>query len=153
MKDLILYIDQLREGKEELIELSLSPDFLDICESDLQFCSPVSIKGKAYLAESHLILQLSLQVEALVRCAVCNQLTPSPINLPHFTEAKALSEIKGALYNYSGAIREGILLEIPHYVECRGDCLNRVELKNYLEKKNSSQGRLDKARFPFADLN
>ncbi|MEM7174843.1 MAG: hypothetical protein AAF443_02800 [Chlamydiota bacterium] len=154
MKDaLIIYIDRLRDGKKEHIDTSVSQNFLDVHEADLQFHSPLSLKGTFYLAEDHLILQISLRLESLMRCSICNELTSFFIDIQNLTDTVALSEISGNLYDCRPFLREAILLEVPYYVECNGNCPKRAELTKYLTTKNRSQHQVDTTRFPFADLN
>ncbi|MCB1107415.1 MAG: hypothetical protein KDK76_04890 [Chlamydiia bacterium] len=139
-----IYIDRLSNERTEKIEESLSPEFMDVREKDLQFKSPVSIKGKAYLAENHLVIQLSVETNAHIPCLICDEWVEKKLTIKTFYHTEELENIKGQVYDYTNPLREAILLEVPSYVECMENCPKRGELKNYLQKGND--------QFPFADL-
>lgn len=140
-----IYIDRLLDGKTEKIEETLKSDFIDIIEAELDFPSPVSVQGKTYIAEDHLIIQLKIKTDALIPCSICNKSVKVPIEIEKFYHTEELSEIKGQVYDFTSPLREGILLEVPTYVECMGKCPEREKIKKYLSEGNK--------QFPFADLN
>ena len=140
-----IFIDRLLGGATESIKESLEPDFIDLSESELEFPSRVEVEGKAYLAEEHLIIQLKIETEAILPCSICNTRIKIPLKIGSFYHTEEISGIKGKVYDYTPPLREGILLELPTYVECRGKCPERAKIEKYL-----SEG--DK-QFPFADLN
>lgn len=142
---LIIYVARLSEERTEEIEEILSPKLIDVSENDLQFQSPITLKGKAYLAENHLVIQLDLETEVTIPCLICNEPIKKKIAIPSFYHTEELENIRGQVYDYFIPLREAILLEVPSYVECEGNCPKREELKNYLNKGN--------IEFPFADLN
>jgi len=146
--DLKVYLDRLQGGKTENIKLALSSTFIDVDEQDLKFKSPVTIKGKAYLANEHLVIHLEVETQSLIPCAVCNKLTCITIRVPEFYHTEELSEIKGKIYQYADPLREAILLEVPSFGECQGRCPERKELEKY----KPSEGSNDSVQFPFADL-
>ncbi|MCB1109577.1 MAG: hypothetical protein KDK64_01225 [Chlamydiia bacterium] len=139
-----IYIDRLTGERMERIEEHLGPEVMDVEEKDLQFHAPVALKGKAYLAEDHLIIQLKIETEACMPCAICNEFVKKKIVLKNFYHTEELVNIRGQVYDYSDPLREAILLEIPSYVECLENCPQRDELKNYLKQGNT--------QFPFKDL-
>lgn len=131
-----IFVYRLRDGQQEKITERLSPDFLEVSESSLSFISPVEIKGTATLADDVLVLELAVETEAVMPCAVCNQNTSVKISIPHFCYTESLSDIKGSVFNYKNALREGILLEVPFTAECNGgDCPERADLAQYLSQK------------------
>lgn len=143
-RELKVYIDRLGGEHEEEICESLSPAFIDVEEKDLQFSKPVQIKGKAYLAEHHLVIHLDIETVALIPCSICNAQVEQKISLKSFYHTEELENIKGQIYDYTNLLREAILLEVPSYVECKGNCPERDRIKNYLHK--------GEVQFPFADL-
>jgi uncharacterized metal-binding protein YceD (DUF177 family) len=140
-----IYVDRLSHERTEKIEETLTPEVVDVDEKDLKFQSPVSLKGKAYIAEDHLVIQLDIGTEALIPCAICNNGVKRQITIKGFYHTEELEKIQGHVYDYTDPLREAILLEVPSYVECLENCPERTELKNYLQKGNNL--------FPFADLN
>ncbi len=140
-----IYIDRLGDGHTEKIEETIPPETIGVDEKDLQFKSPILLSGKAYLAEDHLIIHLKIKTEADMPCLICNDQIQKKITIPSFYHTEEIADIKGHIYDYTAPMREAILLEVPSYVECRGNCPKRGELKNYLDK--------GEAQFPFADLN
>ena len=146
MKNLLkIYIDRLGDGQTEKIEETVSPEMIDVMENDLQFRYPVLISGKAYLADDHLIIQLKIKTEAEMPCLICNERIEKKIAISSFYHTEEVANVKGHIYDYTDPMREAILLEVPSYVECMGNCPKRTELKNYLDKGET--------QFPFADLN
>ena len=140
-----IYVDRLSRERTEKIEETLTPDLVDVNEKDLKFQSPVKLKGKAYIAEDHLVIQLDIETEALIPCAICNNGIKKKITVKGFYHTEELEKIRGHVYDYTDPLREAILLEVPSYVECLENCPKRIDLKNYLQKGND--------QFPFADLN
>ena len=142
---LILYIDRLDKEGEEVLAHSLTPDFLGVDESDLSFAHPVSVDGKAYLASDHLVLSLSLRTIATIPCTICNDPVDAAITINAFYHTQPIEEIKGATFDATGVVREAILLEAPHFVECGGkSCPRRSDIAKYVTDRE--------VQFPFADL-
>jgi len=139
-----IYIDRLFDEKIEKIQESLEPCFINVQESDLKFPSPVHVQGKAYIAENHLIIQLKIETQALIPCSICNKLVKIPLIIDRFYHTEELSAIKGQVYDYTPSLREGVLLEVPNYVECEKNCPERAKIKKYLSDGNK--------QFPFANL-
>ncbi len=140
-----IYVDRLSRERTEKIEETLTPELVDVNEKDLKFQSSVKLEGKAYLAEDHLVIQLDVETEALIPCAICNKGLKKKITVKGFYHTEDLEKIRGHVYDYTNPLREAILLEVPSYVECLENCPKRTDLKNYLQKGND--------QFPFADLN
>lgn len=147
-----IYIDQLRGGKETEIHEELDPEFLDICEPDLTFEKKIKLDGRAYLAENELVLNWTINAEALIACLICSQKVPVDIEIDHAYESVPLTEIRSGIYNFKEILREAILLELPAFAECnQGNCPKRKEYAKYL--KEPSPGSSDKeGHRPFADL-
>lgn len=145
-----IYVEQLRDGNERQIHESLSPDFLDIQDADLEFQKPIDLKGVAYLAEDELVLHWSALTEALVSCSICNEKVAVNIEVVDFYHAEPLSDIKSGIFNFKNLLRETILLEVPAFVEHNGNCPKRKEIQKYLKEPTPDQS--DEGYHPFADL-
>lgn len=140
-----VYIDRLGDGRIEEIDEIVPPELMDIQEKDLEFKDPIRLAGKAYLAESHLVIQIKIEARAYIPCLICNEKIQKKIIIPSFYHTEEVVNIKGHIYDYASPMREAILLEVPSFVECMGSCPKRIELRNYLNKGET--------QFPFADLN
>ena len=147
LSELNIYIDRLRGGRQEIIDLKHSSAF--IAASDLTFGDFLLIQGKAYLANHHLIIQLKLQVDVFLKCIICNEKVCKKIKIDHFYHAEELTLKTKQIYNYKGPLRDAILLEVPLFVECHGNCPKRKELQQYIQSKEKSDSAI---HFPFVDL-
>ncbi|WP_068470005.1 YceD family protein [Candidatus Protochlamydia phocaeensis] len=148
-----IYVDQLRDGQEKKIKESLSPDFLDVHETDLGFKKNVELEGVSYLADQELILHWNIQAEALIPCSICNEMVPVDIKIRDFYHSEPLADIKGAVFNFKDLLRETILLEIPAFAECnQGNCPKRQEVAKYLKEPTQDQSEDEEGYQPFADL-
>ncbi|MCE2983815.1 MAG: hypothetical protein LW832_09650 [Parachlamydia sp.] len=147
-----IFVDQLHDGHEKLIQETYPPSFLNIHEKDLDFKKNIELDGVAYTAEKELILNWNIAAEALVACAICNEKVPVDIQLKNVYHTVPLEEIKGAVYNFKELLRETILIEVPAFAECNeGNCPRRQEVVKYL-KEPSQNEEGDDGYQPFADL-
>lgn len=129
-----VYVDRLKNGHQEKISEELSSDFLDIQERELSFPHPVKLSGETYLSGDHLIIRLKIEAEAMVPCAICNELSPFPIVLNDFYLTEPVEKIKSHIFDYTQEIREAILLQVPPFAECHaGQCPEREVIKKYLK--------------------
>lgn len=135
-----IYVDQLKSGHVEEIDEQFSPDFLEIREQMLSFHQPVKVKGKAYVAEGELVLDLDMETEATIPCSICNQPVQVKVQLHHFYHAVPLSEVPSAVFSLVEPIREAILLETPKFAECGGACPERKNLEKFLKKESPLNG-------------
>lgn len=140
-----IFIDRLRDGQTQKIEETLEPSFLGPNEPDLLFNGQVQVKGETYLTDTHLIIHLKAQTKVGMPCAICNEIIDVNLKVDNFYHTEGLEEIPSAVFNYSEALREALLIELPRTAECnQGNCPNRESLKPYLHK--------DTTHFPFADM-
>jgi len=130
-----IYFMRLRDGEIEEIDETVSGDALQISEKELSFPYPVKIKGKAYLTQDHLILNLDLTTKAIVPCAICNDSANIEIGVKNIYNTTPLDDLKKGVYDYLPTVREAILLEIPPFSECHaGSCPSRDQLQKYIKK-------------------
>ncbi len=85
MENLKIYIDRLNGAPPSKIEAVLPPDFLEIDDEELLFKDPVNVKGEAYLADEHLIINLSIETTAYLPCSICNDPVHTPIQIKNIT--------------------------------------------------------------------
>jgi len=135
-----IYLDRLSLGKEQKLDAYLEPSDLIEGDENLLFKAPVHLNGRAYLAEDELIMQLDIEATAWMPCAVCNEFTPFKLNLEQHYLTQDLNEIQGAIFDFRELVLEEILVNLPHLVECQGNCPKRKELGNYLKKESSEEG-------------
>lgn len=153
MDDLFkIYIEQLRNGHEEKIHEQFQPDFLEIVDPELVFDQPVELDGVAYLAEQELVFNWEIKTSAVIPCSVCNEPVRVPIVISNFYTSESLADIKTGVYNFKNLLRETILLEVPSFVECEGECPKRKDLKKYLKEPSNHSNEEEEGFHPFADL-
>jgi uncharacterized metal-binding protein YceD (DUF177 family) len=147
-----IFVDQLKDGHEKIIHEDMSPAFIDIQEKDLSFEKNVELDGLAYTADEELVLNWTIRTQATITCSICNEPVPINIEIDNFYHSEPLSEIKGAIYNFKDLLRETILLEVPSFAECEGNCPRRQEVSKYLKEPSDDQQDSEDGYQPFADL-
>ena len=153
--ELKIFVDRLKEGSIEKLEGEVPPDFLEVGDQDLKCTSPVKLKGQAYIATDHLLIQLHIETKISMPCSICNEPTEIKINIPDFTQVEPLSEIPSSVFDYTDLVREDILLSLPQFTECHdGKCPERDLIKNYLKKEEKAKkpASEEAVHFPFSDL-
>ncbi|QZA59122.1 hypothetical protein [Candidatus Rhabdochlamydia porcellionis] len=155
MKELHIYIDRLKTGQIDKISESISSDFLEIDEQDLVFDKIFKIEAEAYLANDHLIIQFTLNISAFIPCSICNKMTENFLKLDNTCFSIALSEIKGAIFDFTDEIRSTILNLVPSFSECnQGNCPDRSIIKKYLNSPvKDGSSKTKNVYFPFAEDN
>ena len=148
-----IYVDRLKDGKEEDLDETFLPDFMDIKEDTLSFPLNVKIKGKVYLVEKELILQLRLQTVSSLSCKVCNEQVGVPI-ASEIYHVEAIENIKGMVFDMRPMLREAILLETPSIAECNeGKCSQRKNIEKYLASTVEEAGKVkEELHQPFKSL-
>lgn len=148
--DFKIYIDRLKDGEVQKIEGLFKPELLEVDEEDLQFHKGVLVKAEAYTTEEDLIVRLTASTTATMPCAICNEPTDTKISCTDFYVTEPLSEIKGAVYNFALALREGLLTEIPATTECNqgpGTCPMRKTYEQYFRSEEETE-----IASPFKDI-
>jgi uncharacterized metal-binding protein YceD (DUF177 family) len=152
MEKFKIYIDRLKDGHTEEIDITVLPTFIEVKEEALSFPNEVSISGQAYLTDEHLITNLNIETSALLSCSICNNPVQILVTIHNHSLAEPLEEICSPIYDLTNEIREAILLEIPQFVECnKGNCPERVIIKKYLSDPSQTNSS-NPSHFPFADL-
>ncbi len=145
-----IYIDRLQDGNVQKVEGSFDPAVLGVDEEQLQFHHPISIQADAYATDDHLVINLSASTAATIPCAICNEPTSTLVSCEHSYITVPLEEIKGAVYDFGAALREGLLIEVPHTVECHnGMCPGRETLKQFFRPEEEA---IKTTQSPFKDI-
>lgn len=157
MEKLKIYVDRLKNGHKEVLDLQLPPASLHIVdEKELTFPLPVQIHGEVYLADDHLVICLSLNGAASLPCSICNERVNIPLEVKKSYTTVPLEEIPSALYDLTEEIRETLLLQVPPFIECHGGtCPERSEIKKFMVSSTETPEEPPSQSthyFPFADL-
>lgn len=138
-----IFIDRLKDGACEKIAETFSPSMIDIHnEIDIFFPENISIIGKAYLANTHLMIELALKSYIKMPCSICNEFVEIPIE-DNFSIIQEIIKLTSSIYDYTEDIRSALLLKIPHFTECsKGNCCERKELQKYLKNSHSKEAFL-----------
>ena len=128
-----IFVDRLKKGHVEKVSESLDPSFLDVDERDLSFQEPVIVAGEAYLAEQELIIRLDASTWVKIPCSICNLPVKIPLKLTQLYFTAAEEEYRKGTYSFRQPLREALLLETPHFAECRGGCPKRGDLAPYMK--------------------
>jgi uncharacterized metal-binding protein YceD (DUF177 family) len=145
-----IYVDRLRGGNTETIDVALEPSFLDIHEADLSFSSPVLLKADVYLTDEHLIIHLKATTKATRPCAICNQPMGVDLVVKDFYHTELLEDIPSAIFDFQDVLREALLIELPLVVECNGGkCPEREALRPFMSSKERTE---NPTYFPFTDI-
>ena len=145
--DFKIFVDRLKGGKVDKLNLSLPPDFLDVTESHLSFKTDVSVKGEAYIAEDALVLHMDIGTREEIPCSICNSPVGVDIHLKGVYHIEPLADIKAGVFDPKEVIRENILLESPSFAECnQGNCPERTRIKKYLKDSASNQSEIRAGR-------
>lgn len=144
-----ILVERLKNGETEKIHETFSPSFINIQnEKDISFSKDISIVGKAYLADDHLIVDLKIKTAISMPCSICNEIIEIPIDIKDFSDVQELSTIKSLVYDYTEEVRSALLLKLPQFVECnQGNCSERKEIQKYLTKNDPK-----KVHSPFAEI-
>lgn len=146
MEQLKIFTQQLTNDHHEKIDLTLSPEFLDLHEKEIKTPSPVTLKGEAYVIDDLLMLSFHLATDVEIPCSICNSPTKVRLQNKDILISLPLSELPSSVFDYSDLIREEVVMLLPQFVECKKDaCPERAQLKPFLKQ--------EKKNFPFADLN
>lgn len=130
-----IYVDRLRNGRDEDIEEILSPEFLDFNEEDVHFEDRIKIQGNAAVVDETLVLRLGIETQMVIACCICNEKVKVPVGPITFLHIEPLVAIKSAIFDFKEVLREAILLEIPQKSECnQGNCPERELIKKYFSK-------------------
>jgi len=115
-------------------------------DPDLLFRTPVRIEGRLYAAESHFVLELTLETTVELPCVVCNAWVACPLIIKGVRVIREGSLFPKGYWEISGDVREALVVEVPRLAECEGSCPRREELNKYLRREEEER------QSPFSDL-
>lgn len=145
-----IYTDRLKGGDVQKVEGDFPPEVLEINEEQLKFLEPISIDAEAYTTDDHLVINLSASTFASIPCSICNEWTKTPVSCEHAYITVPLEEVRGAVYDFAEALREGFLIEVPHATECNGgNCPSRKTLERFFRSKEEDE---KPTQSPFKDI-
>ena len=149
-----IYVDRLRDGKVEKIDLSFLPDFLDVIEQDLSFNTDVQVQGEVYIANDELVFHLDIGTKGVIPCSICNEPVEVGIYVKGLYHLESLQNVKAGIFDMKSLIRENVLLETPAFAEChQGNCPKRREFKKYLKNSSSEEPDVEPEGYqPFTNL-
>ena len=130
-----IYIDRLGEGSVQPLDEKVDSSFLEVPDGNLFFPEQVVFHGSAYLADSHLILNLDLSTRYQTYCKICNDLILLPFTLKGIYITEEISNSPSKVFDLKAPLRDAILLEIPLYSECEGGCPMRKDLNQYFKQE------------------
>jgi uncharacterized metal-binding protein YceD (DUF177 family) len=131
-----IFIDRLKVEGDFKEKGTLNPSILELDPKDA-VASDISFDLTAYLVEEQLIITFSASCNISMPCKICNEFSDEKISITKSTQDIELSDVKKGVYDASNLIRENILLQIPPFHECNGNCKERSNLTNYFKKQDS----------------
>ena len=131
-------IDRLNSGEVEKIKVNADPSFLKVDDGAYQFPNTINISGQSYVANDILILNFDIKLTYFSFCKICNEKIESPLELENLYITEEITNIKTKKYNFIESLRSAILLELPMFNECNGNCPKRAELKKYIKGDTSN---------------
>ena len=135
-ENLKVYIRRLKNGVDESWDNELPATFVGLEEPELRVVSPISVNCSCYLADKELLITLKIAVELQMPCSICNKTTVQRLEVSPPLKAVPIADIPTSMYDISEDIREGIILELPRFVECNnGSCQERSQIETWLAKK------------------
>src|SRR3989338_2988581 len=134
-----VWIDRLKGGQTQKINENFDPTFLGIQEEELRFERPVAVKGEAYLSDEELILHLNASTLALMPCAICNRMIETKVMVENFYHAEPIANIPSGLFDFTEALREALLIELPKYIECGTKCPERPSIAPYIRSEKRQE--------------
>lgn len=144
------FLDRIRAQGREVLDTSVSPDFMDIHEAGLSFPDPIKIEGEVYLAGEEVVMALRAETVICMPCAICNEEVRLPLQNA-WTSIEPADSFRHGVIDLRETVRENLLIEVPLIAECEGNCPRRKEIAPYLRQKQEGQKEETGYR-PFADL-
>lgn len=149
--ELKIYTDSIKNDSKFSFKEIISTHNLLPKESDLIFADTLKLSGDAYLAGDHVMIDLNAQLAVQMPCSICNEPVSLTLKLSHFTHAEPLEEISGGVFDFTSLLISSLLLELPQFIECNGQCPERENLKKYLKNPETSSSTKS-VQFPFSGL-
>lgn len=150
---LTVYVDRLRGGATQPLDAELTSDDLAVNDDEARIDSATTVRGEATLADEELVIHFSAKTQARVPCTVCSADVSIPVEVTDCYHAVEKDDYKTGVYDASALVREELVMALPRFVECGGQCPERETVGTYLTE--ADVGVSDKPQDghqPFADL-
>jgi len=133
-----IFIDRLKVEGDFNETGALDSSILELDPKDAT-SSDIRYDLNAYLVDEQLIITFSASCTLMMPCKICNEFSNEKIFIEKSTQDIELSDIKKGVYDAAGLIRESILLQMPPFHECDGNCKERSNLNKYFKKEDSKE--------------
>lgn len=131
-----IYIDRLANEGEFEQDGVLPASILELDQREVE-SSDIDYKLKAYIADDHLVINFDASCTLKLPCKICNEKTTFDVKCMHQTLLEPLTEVKKGVFEATRCIREQILLSIPPFIECGGNCPEREFVKKFLKSQDT----------------
>ncbi len=129
-----IFIDRLVNEGQFSQKGELPAALLELTSSDGQ-AQNIDYLVNAYITDDHLIINFDVKAKLQLPCKICNELTTFSLECLKQTHLVPLNEIKKGLFEAADLIRQTVLLNIPPYCECEGNCPERAFVNKFLKKE------------------
>ena len=68
-------------------------------------------------------------------CSICNADQEQPLFLENFYHTESIADLKVPIFDLEPVLREALLVEVPHYVECKSGCKERHKVMPYVREE------------------
>lgn len=131
-----IFIDRLLNEGEFTQSGQLPEEILELNPSEGK-ASPIAYNLKAYIADDHLVINFDANCDVTLPCRICNENTTIAIKLAKQIHLEPLEDVKKGAFEAASCVRSAILLALPGFAECGGNCPEREFVKKFLKKQNS----------------
>lgn len=131
-----IFIDRLVNEGEFFQQGELPGDILELNSSE-STSGPIHYSLKAYITDDHLVVTFDAACDITLPCKICNESTAIKIKLTKQNHLEPLEEVKKGAFEAASCIRNAVLLAIPEFTECGGNCPEREFVKKFLKSQNS----------------
>lgn len=138
-----LYICRLKlPGEKEVISYSLNPELIREVGEEILFCSPICVNGSLERIDHEFwALSLNVTTELGMRCCVCDEFFLHQVEIKDISHFIHYEDSKTGVFDCKQLIRQELLLECDHFLECQSlGCPKREVLSDFLKKKDAFRG-------------
>lgn len=130
-----IFIDRLVNEGEFSQKGQFDSSFIEL-KGPEKIDGDISYDLKAYITDDHLVINFDTSCNILMPCKICNELTPVAIKCIKQSHLEPLENVKKGVFDASSCIRDAILLAMPDFTECQGNCPEREFIKKFLKTEN-----------------
>ncbi len=149
----LLPLNDLRKGQEKKVDLHISQEEFNLVDKEIELEGTLSVQGRIYLVDDHIIFHFSVDSNFRVPCKICNETFIHPLCLKELYHTEEIPPDRWEDYNLLPPIREAVLIELPDVFECSGGaCPKRKELAKYFSKERKQDENSSIGYHPFSSL-